>query len=124
MIVRTLYGLSVAHVNDLIHPGRLLETTGGLLLLYGIGAAVGPSAAGAIMDALGPGSLMTYFAALLVMTAAFAAYRLRVAPRVLVHERSSYVSMSGSAQGVLQLDPRLSEFEREKAQASASDPRP
>jgi MFS family permease len=122
--VFTLYGLSVAHVNDLIHPGRLLETTGGLLLLYGIGAAVGPSAAGAIMDALGPGSLMTYFAALLVMTAAFAAYRLRVGPRVLAHERSGYVSMSGSAQGVLQLDPRLSAFEREKAQASASDPRP
>src|SRR5690606_38794637 len=31
--VFTLYGLSVAHVNDLIDSSRLLEVTGGLLLV-------------------------------------------------------------------------------------------
>jgi MFS family permease len=102
----TLYGLSVAHVNDLTDSSRLLEVTGGLLLLYGIGAAVGPAAAGVLMDALGPGSLMTYFAGLLCTTAIFAAHRMRVLPRAAVEEKSAYVGMAGSSQAVLQLDPR------------------
>ena len=104
--VFTVYGLSVAHVNDLIEPSRLLEVTGGLLLLYGIGAAIGPTAAGLLMDVAGPGSLMTYFALLLCATAVFAAHRLRVAPRAPAEERSGYVSMAGSSQAALQLDPR------------------
>ncbi len=104
--VFTIYGLSVAHVNDQIDSSRLLEVTGGLLLLYGIGAAIGPTAAGVLMDLLGPGSLMTYFAALLCMTAVFAAHRLRVAPPIPAGDRGGYVAMAGSSQAVLQLDPR------------------
>src|SRR5690606_36038621 len=99
---------------------RLLETTGGLLLLYGIGAAIGPTAAGAIMDALGPGSLLIYFAILLAMTAAFAARRIHVAPARRPEEQSDYVSMTGSSQAVLQLDPRLpTDGEVAPAQSSA-----
>jgi MFS family permease len=106
--VFTIYGLSVAHVNDLTEPGHLLQTTGGLLLLYGIGAAIGPGAAGAVMDALGPGSLMVYFAVLLCATAAFAAYRMRVArPLLPAEERHGYVPVIGSTQAALQLDPRV-----------------
>ena len=104
--VFTVYGLSVAHVNDQIDSSRLLEVTGGLLLLYGIGAAVGPTLAGVLMDLLGPGSLMSYFALMLCLTAIFAAHRLRVAPPVPAEGRADYVPMAGSSQAVLQLDPR------------------
>jgi MFS family permease len=105
--VFTIYGLSVALVNDLIEPERLLEATGGLLLLYGIGATVGPAMAGAFMDLLGPGTLMSYFAALLCATAAFAAYRMRVAAPIPVAVRQDYVPTSGSSPAALQLDPRI-----------------
>jgi len=94
-------------VNDLVEPTRLLEIAGGMLLLYGIGAAIGPTAAGLFMDTLGPGSLMTYFAALLIAAAGFAAYRIRVAPVRAPEERRGYVSMVGSSQAALQLDPRV-----------------
>jgi MFS family permease len=114
--VFTVYGLSVAHVNDRIDSSRLLEATGGLLLLYGIGAAIGPTAAGIMMDLLGPGSLMTYFAALLLATAAFAAYRMRVAPSLPAEAQSDYVSVTGGSQAVLRLDPRV-EPESEAASA-------
>ncbi|HYC46532.1 MAG TPA: MFS transporter [Burkholderiales bacterium] len=103
--VFTIYGLAVAHVNDLIDPSRLLETTGGLLLMYGLGAALGPTIAGIVMGALGPGSFLVYSALLLCTTALFAAHRLRSAPRAL-EERSAFVPMAGSSQAVLQLDPR------------------
>lgn len=108
----TVYGLCVAHVNDLIDPSRLLEVTGGLLLLYGIGAAIGPTAAAMLMDVLGPGSLMVYFAALLALLAVFAAHRIRAVPHVLPEERHTYVTMAGSSQAVLQMDPRAGEGNR------------
>ena len=114
--VFTVYGLSVAHVNDRIDSSRLLEVTGGLLLLYGIGAAIGPTAAGIMMDALGPGSLMSYFAVLLIATATFAAHRMRVAPPLPAEAQSNYVSVTGGSQAVLQLDPRV---EPEPEDASA-----
>ena len=41
-----IYGLGVAHVNDVIDSSRLLEFTSGLLLVHGVGAAVGPVLAG------------------------------------------------------------------------------
>ncbi|HEX2825750.1 MAG TPA: MFS transporter [Burkholderiales bacterium] len=104
--VFTIYGLAVAHVNDLIEPSRLLETTGGLLLMYGLGAAVGPTVAGMVMGVLGPGSFLTYSALVLCATALFAAYRARIAPRRSAEERTAFVPMAGSSQAVLKLDPR------------------
>lgn len=119
--VFTIYGLCVAHVNDRIDPARLLESTGGLLLLYGFGAAVGPTAAGIMMDLLGPGSLMTYFAALLLALAAFATHRMRVAPPLPAEAQSNYVSLTGSSPAVLQLDPRV---EPEPEDPQPAQPRP
>ena len=61
----TVYGISVAHVNDLVDRARVLQVTGGLLLLNGIGATIGPTLAGGLMDLLGPEALMLYFALVL-----------------------------------------------------------
>jgi hypothetical protein len=65
------------------------------------------------MGALGPGSLMLYFAAVLALTALFAVWRLRVAPHVLDEDRHEYVPMSTSSQAALQLDPRLGREQRQ-----------
>ncbi|CAL62676.1 Putative permease of the major facilitator superfamily [Herminiimonas arsenicoxydans] len=102
--VFTLYGLSVAHVNDLIDPSRVLEVTGGLLLLHGIGAVIGPTVAGAMMDILNPESLMLYFALVLSLFAVFAVYRIKAAPAVPESEKSHYVVMTGSSPVILQVD--------------------
>ncbi|MFJ7566922.1 MFS transporter [Herminiimonas sp. NPDC097707] len=102
--VFTLYGLSVAHVNDLIDPSRVLEVTGGLLLLHGIGAVIGPTVAGAMMDILNPESLMLYFALVLSLFAVFSVYRIKAAPAVPESEKSHYVVMTGSSPAILQVD--------------------
>lgn len=73
-----IHGLGVAHVNDVIDSTRLVEFTGGLLLILGVGAAIGPTLAGTVMDDFGPASLMLYFA----------------------------VVLGDGSQGVLQMDPR------------------
>jgi len=102
----TVYGISVAHVNDLLEPARVLEATGTLLLLHGIGAVIGPSAAGFLMQTLGPGSLLVYFALVLCAAGAYALYRYKLVTRRPVGEPYGYVPMADSSQALLQLDPR------------------
>lgn len=104
----TVYGLCVAHVNDLIDRGKVLQVTGGLLLLHGVGATAGPTLAGGMMDWLGPGSLLLYFTGVLVALAAGIMYFIRLRPlnRGEPGQKANYVSMATSAQVVLQLDPR------------------
>lgn len=106
--VFTLYGLSVAHVNDLIDQSRLLEVTGGLLLLHGIGAAIGPTFAGIIMDLLNPESLMLFFAVVLGTLSIFTILRISAAPAVPESEKSGYVVMTGIAPAVMQVDTSAS----------------
>lgn len=102
--VFTLYGLSVAHVNDLIDSSRLLEVAGGLLLIHGIGAAFGPTVAGVIMDWFSPHSLMLLFALTLGVMSVYTIRRISAAPPVPEEEKSSYVVMTGTAPAVMQVD--------------------
>ena len=104
----SIYGLSVAHTNDLIEPSKVLETTGGLLLLYGIGATLGPTMAGGMMDYLGPESLMLYFALVLLALAATVRYFMlgQSAHIETAAPRSDYVMMDASSHAALQMDPR------------------
>jgi MFS family permease len=101
-----IYGLAVAHVNDVIDSTRLVEFAGGLLLIHGVGAAIGPTLAGGVMDQLGPASLMLYFAAVLGVLALYTLHRLRAAAAVPTEDKASFVVMGGGSQAVLQMDPR------------------
>jgi MFS family permease len=102
----TVYGISVAHVNDLLEPARILEATGSLLLLHGVGAVIGPAAAGILMQRLGPGSLLVYFALVLAAVAGYALYRYKLVARPAVGEPHGYVPMAETSQALLQMDPR------------------
>lgn len=104
-LVFAVYGLSVALVNDCLAPGEVLEATSGLLLLHGLGATVGPLAAGLLMDVLGPGSLLLYFVLVLVLTGSFGVYRMRLGPQRPAAEQRGFVAMAGSSQAVLAMDP-------------------
>lgn len=104
----TIYGLSVAHVNDLIEPHKVLEVTSGLLLLHGIGATLGPIAAGALMHDAQPENLMLYFAGVLLLLAISVWHftsRQRHTNTPLAH-KSDYVVMGAGSQAALKMDPR------------------
>ncbi len=57
MAIFTLFPLAVAHANDHASPDSFVRTSGGLLLLFGLGSIVGPLAAGAAMGQFGPSGL-------------------------------------------------------------------
>ena len=115
-LVFTVYGLGVAHVNDVIDSTRLLEFTGGLLLVHGAGAALGPTLGGMVLDQFGAASLMPAFAVVLVVLALYVLKRMRAAPPVADDAKADYVVMGGGSQAVLQMDPR-SPVEPESADA-------
>lgn len=120
-----IYGLGVAHVNDVIDSTRLVEFTGGLLLIHGVGAAIGPTLAGAVMDAFGPASLMLYFAGVLGLLALYTLYRLRAAAAVPAEDKASFVVMGGGSQAVLQMDPRsLTEPDAAAEPPESHEPKP
>lgn len=105
-LIFAVYGLAVAHVNDVIDSTRLVEFTGGLLLIHGIGAALGPTLAGVVMDVAGSSSLMLYFAAVLGALALYTLKRLPAASAVPTEDKASFVLMGGGSQAVLLMDPR------------------
>jgi MFS family permease len=103
----SVYSLSVSHVNDHLAPAEVLHATSGLLLLYGIGASVGPALVGVLMNTLGAASLLGYFAVVLGLLALFALYRMRVAEPLPAELRGPFVPMVRTSQAALEMDPRL-----------------
>ena len=122
-LIFAIYGLCVAHVNDVIDSARLVEFTGGLLLIHGIGAAIGPVVAGVVMDLVGPSSLMLFYAAVMTSLALYAMKRLRAAPAAVpTEEKAEFVLMGGGSQAVLQMDPRTPAEESSDAGGAVAAP--
>src|SRR5690606_22465217 len=59
----TLYPVSVAHLMDRLETDQMLAGSGRVLLLYGVGATLGPLLAGNLMIGFGPASLFGLSAA-------------------------------------------------------------
>jgi len=62
-----LYSVAVAHSNDYAEPGEHVMVSSGLLLMYGIGAIVGPFLAGASMSWFSTSSLYLFTAVIHVV---------------------------------------------------------
>lgn len=67
-----VYPICVAHLIDHLPPEQLLGGSSGLLLLHGVGAAIGPAVAGSLMGYAGPHALPAYFALMQSVLAGFA----------------------------------------------------
>lgn len=83
-----LYPLAVAHLIDRLAHDEILSGSSGLLMVHGIGAALGPLLAGAAMERFGPLALPVWFAAMQAGLALFAWSRSR-------GERESRESIAG-----------------------------
>jgi MFS family permease len=107
----SMYGLCVAHTNDFAAPEDFVETSSGLLLIYGIGAIAGPVFAAFLMDRIGTGALFAWTASVHVALAAFTAYRMT--RRARPEDRTDFVA-SGvvghrTSPALAGLDPRAGE---------------
>jgi MFS family permease len=70
------YSIVMAHVNDAVGKDQFVAASGGLLIMQGVGAAVGPVIAGIAMSTFSGGLAYTLIATQIFM-AAFGLYRMR-----------------------------------------------
>jgi MFS family permease len=89
--IYSLYPVIIAHANDHAEPGDYVRTSGGLLLLFGIGSIVGPLASGLVMSAMGPRGLFVTTLAAHVLLIGFAAIRIMQRAPVEAEEKSAFV---------------------------------
>jgi MFS family permease len=104
-----IYSLSVAHMNDRIHKDDVLEASRGILLVYGLGALMGPAIAGALMSWFSPAWLFLYMAIVLAGYTVFVMLRIRAGEAAVEEQRSEYMPMTRTSQAALELDPRTEE---------------
>ena len=72
----SIYPMSVAHMVDTLPTDDLLAGCSSLLLVHGIGAAIGPAVAGALMSRHGAAALPVFFAIVLGLLVLYLAQRL------------------------------------------------
>ena len=71
-----MYAISVAHTNDYADPSEYILVSSGLLLVYGIGAILGPFAASAVMFVIGSTGLYAMAGGAQLLLATFVIMRM------------------------------------------------
>lgn len=89
-----LYSLILAHTNDFVDTDEMAGTSGTLMFLNGIGAIIGPLAIGWLMNQFGPVAYFGYMIALMVILAAYAAYRMSIRAAPAVEDTGSYAALA------------------------------
>jgi MFS family permease len=82
LVALPIYSLVVAYANDHLSKDQMLGASSKLILLYGIGAILGPLLAGAFMRQIGSAGFMAYMVLIYGGTGAFALFRTMKRPAV------------------------------------------
>ncbi len=100
-----LYALCAAHMNDFVEPDGYIEAASGLLLIFGVGAVLGPIIASALIWLYGIDLLFGFTAFIHLVFAGFTLYRLRQRARVPEEERVEFADSIRMAQTISTVDP-------------------
>ncbi|WP_349236520.1 MULTISPECIES: MFS transporter [unclassified Devosia] len=101
-----LYPISVAHANDFAVDGQFAKVAGGMLLIHGIGLAIGPTAASILMGQIAPMALFMVTATFHALVATFALLRMRARKSKDASERAPFKPMGTETPETVNLDPR------------------
>ncbi len=99
-----LYSICAAHMNDHVEEGDFVEASSGLLLIFAIGAIIGPLIVSPLMASRTPYALFGCIAAFQLLLAVFAVYRMRVRERAPESERGDFVESLNEIQRVFHSD--------------------
>jgi MFS family permease len=101
-----VYAIGVAHTNDHLTPGQVLGATRGLLLVYGLGALMGPIAGGLLMDQVGPVGLPFMSAAALLLLSGYGVFRMARRAPIPLEEQAEFVPLARTSPVVLEMNPQ------------------
>lgn len=100
-----IYPITVAHLIDHLEGPDILAGGSAVLLLHGIGAAIGPALAGQIMTATGPNALPVYFFVMQAGLALFAAWKMRGKDEETFEHPAHFVAMVRTTPTALEMHP-------------------
>lgn len=98
-----LYAVSVAHTNDHAKAGEYVMISSGLLLMYGIGAIVGPFIASLAMHLAGSGGLFLFTALIHLLLICYIALRFAKRQPAREEEHRKFVDALASTQTASQV---------------------
>ncbi len=105
-----LYPICVAYTNDYTKPEEIIPVSAGLLIAFGLGAAMGPIAASQFMAVLGGPGLFIFCSAVAVVLAGFIIVRMMQRPAtVSVEDQVDFRPMTRTSPIISELDPRQDE---------------
>jgi MFS family permease len=100
-----LYALAIAHANDYAESSECVEVSSGLLLTYGVGAAVGPLLASLWREASAVPTLFYFTAGVHVAFIAYVAWRITRREAAPAEDRAVFSDVAFAAQTVMPFDP-------------------
>lgn len=100
-----IYSLCVAHTNDHIDSSGYVEAASGLLMVYAVGAVIGPLVASMLMEFTGVPGLFIFTMAAHLLTALFIAYRIKLRTAPPLEDHIPFNDALRVAQTVSNVDP-------------------
>lgn len=117
-----LYPLCVAHTNDHLAPHERVAASGGLVLLYSLGAAIGPSGSALAMTLIGTSGLFLFIAACAGGALGFGVWRQVRSEPVPAHLQENYVALPRTTPMSASLDPVAPDAQDEAQPEPRKDP--
>jgi MFS family permease len=120
-----LYAIAVAHANDFARDGEFARVAGGMLLILGVGLAIGPTVASLLMGYIAPMALFMVTATFHAIITAFAYWRMSQRKSVDAADRAPFQPMGNDKQvtpETIVLDPRTDSDSPEMGHAEAPVP--
>ena len=101
----SVYPVAIAHLVDHLDSDKVIAGGSALLVLHGVGAAIGPALVGKLMSLAGPAAVPLYFGVVHFLIGLYALIRLRVRKRDRLKHPSAFVPMVRTTPVALQLAP-------------------
>ncbi len=104
--ISSVYPLCVAQTFDRLEKKYYVAASGRLLMVYSIGATVGPLFASALMSIFGPGSFFLFESSIAIAYAVFVLVRVRTSADLPVEGREKFIPLPDISPVAIGLDPR------------------
>jgi MFS family permease len=101
-----IYPIAVSQVYDYIDRAEMVAASGGLLLIWSVGAMTGPLIASGLMGRFGPTAFFLYLAAVSLLLLVFTRYRMVRRSARPAEQQTGFVAMGTTSAIAGALDPR------------------
>lgn len=116
----SLYAISISQTFDSLKQSEMGAAMGALVMVYALGAIVGPLASSNIMQVAGPDSLFYLLCMLQLLLLSYIVYRISQREALPVGQQEAYVVQAALTSAGVELDPRTEFNETEQTLSTSA----